>query len=155
MSFGEDEAAFIERRTGVVERRIGVPDRRSTVALGTYLDRVFVEIDRRLAVLEHHDERIRDRQGDYLSRERYEERHAQLEHSIEAVDRSKADSDDVAARLAVLGRRAGALEKTADAQAAVAKSRDRSRQRMIAVAGAAGAFASVAMTLILHALKVV
>jgi hypothetical protein len=167
-----------------VERRSGF-DRREhspawSVSLESYFDRTIADVERRVVVLERHDEILRDRQGEYLTRERYEERHqdlagsveqlrragsdsqfltreryderhAQLEHRLDIVDRSKPDADAVQA----LAKRVDELEKTAGQELAIRTRRDMTRQRLILTVGAVGAFTSAGMTLMLHAVGVV
>ncbi|MGD0386405.1 MAG: hypothetical protein ABSB73_09750 [Solirubrobacteraceae bacterium] len=124
----------MERRS-VDERRSGV-DRRAesptvaSVSLEAYFELRAADLARRVAVLERHDETLREHQGDYLTRARYDE-----------------ISQMLAGRLL-------ALEKAAGEQEAVRERRELSRQHLVLLIGTVGAFTSAVVTLILSALGV-
>jgi hypothetical protein len=149
------------------------------VSLEAYFERSLADVARRIAVLERHDEIARERQGEYLTRERFDERceamatnvdalgratsnsehlasergqriRAELERTIEGVDRRKPDSE-IVERLAA---RVLALETAAGEQHAIDHRRDMSRQNMLLTVGVVGAFSSAVMSVILHALGV-
>jgi leucyl aminopeptidase len=91
-----DDSLREDRRSGV-ERRSGL-DRRSdspwnpSVSLESYFERVVGDVERRVVVLERHDEILRERQGDYLTRERYDERQKEIAETVEALRRAGTDS---------------------------------------------------------------
>jgi hypothetical protein len=149
------------------------------VSLEAYFERSLADVARRVAVLERHDENAREHQGEYLTRERFDERcqamaanvgvleraasnsehlasergqriQAELERAIEVLDRRKPDSEIIEQ----LAGRIAALEKAAGEQHAIERRRESSRQNMIVTVGAVGAFTSAAMTVVLHALHI-
>lgn len=139
--YGED---LPDRRSGV-ERRSG-EDRRSgwapaSVPLEAYFERALADVERRVLVLERHDEQARERQGEFLTRERYDEGQQALGARFDERQRT-------------LGAAVEALEKAAGEQQAIQRRRDMSRERLVVTVGACGAFTSAAITLALHALHV-
>lgn len=143
MSRASDE----EGDEGFVERRAGPIDRRSVVTLNLYLDRVLLEVDRRLAVLERHGDETRDRQAGLVTRDLYDARHADLQRQVDG----KAGSD-VTDRVL---KRVEDLEKAAAQAAAVRDQRERSRTQLYTSAAAIAGVVSAASTLVFKALGVI